>query len=242
MNTRRLVLSFLALFIGFTQQLTAADAPKVAPKPGYHVLVEVTFSETGEPEEASVVESDDFTGDQLLNQIAINLCRNLPKREPVIKDGKPVKVKVRAPFDFPVEGDEGAAANNAPKPAVRTGERPQFPEGLAAKGENGGAILELNIGSFGNVQDIKVLRASHQEYADAAVAALKSWIFVPAQKDGVNIECRWRIAIGFSVDGKDVDWKWRVAPRPSIGGYTVVRPKLPTATEAPTPTPLKSAE
>lgn len=240
MNTRRLVLSLLGLFIGFTQQLVAADATKVAAKPGYHVLVEVTFSETGEPEEAAVIESDDFTGDQILNQIAISLCRSLPKREPVIKEGKPVKVKVRAPFEFPVEGDEGPAANDAPKPSVRTGDRPKFPEALAAKGENGGAILELSIGSFGNVQNVKVLRASHQEYADAAVEALKSWIFVPAQKDGVNIESRWRIAIGFSVDGKDVDWKWRVAPRPSIGGYTVVRPKAPAATEAPAPTPLKA--
>ena len=234
MNTRRLLLSLFALFIGYTQHLVAADAPAaVATKPGYNVLIEVTYDEAGVPEGTAVIESDDFSGDMVLNQIAVQLCKELPKREPKIKEGKPVKEKVRVPFNFPVEGDEGPAANNAPKPSLHTGDRPIFPEALAAKGENGGAILELSIGSFGNVENVKVLRASHQEYADAAVAALKTWIFNPAQKDGVNVESRWRIAIGFSVNGKDVDWKWRVAPRPSIGGYTVVRPKPVEATVAP---------
>ena len=239
MNTRRLVLSLIALFIGFTRHLAAADVQK---QPGYNVLVEVSYNEAGEREGATVVESDDFTGDQLLNQIALELSKNLPKQTQKLKDGKPVKFKVRAPFNFPVEGDEGPAANEAPKPALHTGDRPKFPEALAAKGENGGAILELSIGDYGNVQNIKVLRASHQEYAAAAVEALKSWIFMPAQKDGVNIESRWRIAIGFSVDGKNVDLQWRVAPRPSIGGYIVVRPKAgeaPASAAMPTTVPAK---
>lgn len=228
MNTRRFVLSCLALFLGFAQHLTAADA---ATKPGYNVLVEVSFDEKGVSEEAKIIESDDLSGDHLLEQISLNLCREL-KQEPRSKDGQPVKFKVRVPFNFPVEGDEGPAANDGPKPALNSHEsnmRPLFPESLVAKGENGGAILELQIGSFGNVQNVKVLRSSHQEYADAAVTALKTWIFVPARKDGVNVESRWRIAIGFSADGKDIDWKWRVAPRPSLGGYVVVHPVAPVA-------------
>ena len=127
----------------------------------------------------------------------------------------------------------------APKPALNGQEdghqRPIFPENLLAKGENGGAILELIIGSFGNVESVKVLRSSHQEYADSAATAVKTWIFVPAQKDGVNVESRWRIAIGFSADGKNIDWKWRVAPRPSLGGYVVVHPPLPAAGAAAAP-------
>ena len=243
MHTRRLTLSCLSVFLGFSLHLAAVDAPASVAKPGYNVMVEVTYNEEGVPEDAVVIKSDDMTGDQVLNQIAAHMCANLPKLKPVMKDGKAIKQKQRAPYFFPVEDDEGPAANNAPRPALRTGERPKIPEALASKGQNGGVILELNIGSFGNVQNVKVLRASHQEYADSAVAALKTWIFVPASKDGVNVESRWRIAIGFSVDGADVDWKWRLAPRPSLGGYTVVRPIAPAAGTAPAATegPLNAA-
>lgn len=246
MNTPRFTLSCLALFFGFSLRLTAADTTisattaTTAPKSGYNVVVEINFSETGAVEGTKVVESDDFSGDHLLESMALSLAANI-KQQPKLKDGKPVKFTARAPFNFPVEDDEGPAANNMAKPALNSqaGEalRPVFPASLLAKGENGGAILELQIGSFGNVQNVKVLRASHQEYADSAVAAVKTWIFMPAQKDGVNIESRWRIAIGFSADGKDIDWKWRVAPRPSLGSYVVVHPKTPAA-EAPA-TPAK---
>ena len=234
MNTRRLALSCLALFIGCCQQLVAADASAAAIKPGYNVLVEVSFDEAGVSEDANIIESDDFSGDMILNQIALNLCREL-KQAPKLKEGKPVKFKARVPFNFPVEGDEGPAANNAPKPALKDGQRPIFPENLAAQEANGGVILELTIGSYGNVQNAKVLRASHQEYADAAMEAIKSWIFMPAQKEGVNIESRWRIAIGFVANGKELDWKWRIAPRPSIGGYMVVRAKTPAVDAAAAP-------
>ena len=239
MNTPRFTLSCLALFLGCGLPHAAADTTisattATAVKSGYNVVVEINFSETGAAEGTKVVQSDDFTGDHLLESMALSLAANI-KQAPKLKDGKPVKFTARAPFNFPVEDDEGPAANEAPKPALNDGKRPLFPENLAAKEENGGAILELLIGSFGNVQSVKVLRSSHQEYADAAVEALKTWIFVPAQKAGVNVESRWRIAIGFSADGKDVDWKWRVAPRPSIGGYTVVRPKVPAADAATAP-------
>jgi len=226
MNIRSIALPFVALFVGFSQQLAAAETPKVVTKPGYNVMVEVIFNEQGVTEDAKVVESDDPTKEEILNRIALDLAAEL-KQTPKLKEGKPVKFDVKVPFNFPVEDDEGPAANDAPKPSLHGKQTmPVFPEDLAAKNENGGVILELIIGTYGNVENIKVLRASHQEYADAGVAAVKTWIFNPTRKDGVNVESRWRIAIGFSANGKDVDWKWRVAPRPSLGGFTWVRPKL----------------
>ncbi len=229
MNIRRLTLSCFALFLGLSQHLIATEAaPAAAVKPGYNVTVDVLIDENGRAEEVKLAGSDDPTGDHILEQLALNLAANV-KQQPKLKEGKPVKFTARVPFNFPVEGDEGPAANNAPKPAIHSAAQPIFPESLAAKNENGGAILELVIGSFGNVESVKLLRSSHKEYAEAAVAAVKTWIFAPAQKDGVPVECRWRIAVAFSADGKDVEWTWRTAPRPSLGAYTVVRPKLPPA-------------
>ena len=223
MNRLRLYPALILLLLGFVRPLAAADAPAAAaaPKPGYKVVVKISFNEQGVGEEATVVESDDPTSDTILHRIALTLAAQV-KPEPHLKDGKPVKFSAVVPFDFPVEGDEGAAANNAPKPTFKNpGQRPVYPENLAAAGVVGGAILEMIIGADGNIRQVNVLQASHPEFARSAEAAVRTWVLVPAMKDGVPVESRWRTAFAYSVEGKDVDWKWRVAPRPSIGGNVV---------------------
>lgn len=205
---------------------------RAAAAGGYKVVVEVTFDEQGAAEAAKIVESDDPTGVQLLNQIAIRLAEDIRQPPRTDKDGKPVKFKARAPFNFPIEGDEGPEANNAPKPALREAPLPVYPEALAAAGEVGGAILELVIGTDGAVNKLAVLRSTHPEFANAAYAAVQRWKFAPAQKDGVAVESRWRIALNFSVDGKEADWMWRIAPRPSLGSFTAVRAPAPPAPAA----------
>lgn len=237
MKSRLLALSCFALLVGFSR-LLAANAPAAPAKPGHRVVLDLSIDEKGVSESAKVVESDDPTGDRILEQIALINAKNLTQ-PPKIQGGVAVKYTVRVPFDFPVEGDEGAAANLAPRPAVRTAVQPLFPDELAAKGINGGVILELNIGSYGNVENAKVIRATHKEYADSAVKAVKTWIFSPAFKDGRPVESRWRIAFSFSANATDIDWQWRVAPRPSLGSYTVVRAKVPPADAAKATPPAK---
>ena len=234
MSIRRLFLAFIVLSVGFGQHLAAADTAK----PGYKVVVEVSFNEKGMSEGAKVVESDDPTSDTVLHRIALTLSAQI-KQPPHLKDGKPVRFTARVPFDFPVEGDEGAAANATPKPRQTGGQRPLYPENLAATGVVGGAILELSIGTDGTVHKVTVLRASHPEFAQSAEAAVKTWVYIPSLKDGIPFESRWRIAIAYSVDSKEVEWKWRVAPRPNLGGSVVGRPKqLPPATAVlPPPAP-----
>jgi TonB family protein len=211
----------------------------LAATPGYKVIVEIAFDEKGAAEDGKVVETDDPSGSQVLNQIALNLAAQVKQPPRTDKEGKPMKFKVRAPFNFPVEEDEGAAANNAPKPALRHATQPIYPENLAAAGTVGGAILELTIGADGRVSRANVLRSSHTEFATAAQAAVLQWEFAPAQKDGVAVESRWRVAVNFSVDGKQPDWKWLVAPRPSLGAFTAVRAKLPAEAAAPAPAETK---
>ena len=176
----------------------------------------------------------------VLDQIAAVMAGQI-KQEPRLKDGQPIKFKIRAPFDFPVEDDEGAAANEQPKPLMKSGGQPIFPENLAATNTVGGAILELAIGADGAVRSVKVLRASHPEFAESARSTVQNWGFTPAKKDGVPVESRWRIAVNFAVEGKDPDWKWRVAPRPSLGVFTVARIKLPEPV-APAPVAPAAAE
>jgi TonB family protein len=230
---------FLSLF---ALSLVAARA-QTPPAPGLRVMVEITFDEKGNAEDGKVVESEDPSGAHVLDQIALNLAAQVKQPPRLDKEGKPMKFKARAPFNFPVEGDEGPAANNAPKPALKQAPQPVYPEALAAAGTVGGAIVELIIAADGTVRNATVLRSSHPEFANSAHTAVRQWQFVPAQKDGVAVESRWRVAVNFSVDGKEADWMWRIAPRPSLGSFTAVRPKLePAAAVSPDATPAVPAE
>jgi TonB family protein len=233
---------FLLLLV-FALSLVTARAQTPAPAfHGYRVVVEIAFDEKGNAEDGKVVESEDPSGARVLDQIAMGLAAEVKQPPKVDKEGKPMKFKARAPFNFPVEDDEGPVANNAPKPALRQAPQPVYPEELAKAGTVGGAILELIIGADGAVRSATVLRSSHPEFANSAHAAVRQWQFAPAQKDGVAVESRWRIAVNFSVDGKEADWKWRIAPRPSLGSFTAVRAKIePAATEA-APAPTVPAE
>lgn len=192
-------------------------------KPGYTVVTEITFDEQGIPEEAKVFQSDDPTGDHSLEQMAINMSEQ-DKQTPRLKDGKPVKFKARRPFNFPVEGDQGAESNSN-RPVLRAGHQvlPVYPETLAAKGEIGGAIIELVIQADGKVQAVRALRASHPEFGESAITAMGQWVFNPDVSPGAPAVSHWRAAVGFTMDGRNLELKWRLAPRPSIGSFTVGR-------------------
>lgn len=243
--TRPLLVSLAALALASGPRLTAADAPAPAKAgPGYTVTLEVKIDEQGRAESARVVSSNDTSVDQLLNRTAIKLAQEI-KLAPRLKDGKPVPYKVEAPFVFPVEGDEGPEANDAPRPKIHSAGRPVYPPDLAAKGEVGGVILEALIGANGNVTSLKVLRSSNPEFEKAATDAVSLWSFIPAQApDGQMVASRWRLAICFETDVRAADWQWHIPPRPSLGYYTVVHrtlPDEPPAAATPAETPAATA-
>jgi TonB family protein len=233
----RLPASLIAtLALGLAPALSAADAAHPATKPGYLVVTEITFNEEGAPVETKVVKSDDPTGDHILEQLAVKMSEK-DHQPPHLKDGKPVSFKARRPFNFPVEGDQGAAANTN-KPVLHGSQQvlPVYPEDLAEKNEIGGAIVELTILADGAVKAVRTLRASHPEFAAAAEAALKQWTFTPDTSPGAPAEARWNVAVGFSTNGQILPLDWRLAPRPAIGSFMIGRvPKLPAAPVEPKP-------
>lgn len=225
MKSLRLFLPIALVLLGLVRA-QAAEAPEM--KPGYKVVVAVTITEEGVTENPRIVSSDDPTAEFLLNRAALQMAASIkqPARQ---KEGKPIRYTVQAPFMFPVEGDEGAAANDQPKPAVKTAVQPVYPEALGAQGEVGAAIVEIVVGTDGRVTTVSVLRSTHQEFADAATAALQQWEFTPGLKDGVAVATRWRLAMNFATTERETGWTWKVAPRPSLGNYTVVRVNPPAA-------------
>ena len=190
---------------------------------GYHIQVEVKVGEDGKPVESKIISSEDNTAEGVLNDLAAGLAAHI-KLEPKFKDGKPVAYVVRAPFFFPVPDDEGAASESLPKPAVTQAVQPVYPEALAAKGEVGGAVFELNIGADGALAGLRCLRSSHPEFAEAAEAAIRQWRFRAATNQGGAVASRCRVAVSFATSQLQPRYIWRVAPRPKLGAYQVVHP------------------
>jgi len=227
-NPARLLLALLTLCV-----LTTSRAQAPATKPGYSVTIEVSYDETGKPEDAKVVKSDDPTGDRTLEQIAMKMVEKDVQPAKVV-DGKPVKFKARRPFNFPVAGDQGEAAN-ANRPVLRAGTQvlPKYPESMIARNETGGAIVQLVIRADGTVRTTNILASSHPEFAQEAQSSLSQWTFVPRDGPGMPPESTWHVAVAFATGDHKIDLKWRLAPRPAIGSFTVGRlPQLPPAAPA----------
>ena len=235
MKSLRFYPALILLFLGFSQPLAAADAPGSATKPGYTVTVELSMTEEGTPDGIKLVDTEDTSVGEVMSKMALAMAAQV-KLPPHEKDGRKVRFTARVPYYFPIEGDEGAAANNGPKPRVKYAIQPAYPLELAEKGESGGAILELVIDAAGGIARLTTLRASRPEFAQAATQAVSQWTFVPAEKDGHPVETRWRMAVVFETPDNMVGLNWRIAPRPSLGSFIVGHNnKIPPAPAAAVP-------
>lgn len=212
-----------------------AEAPVAAAKAnGYTVTLDVTVDEKGEPENIAIAETDDTSPGDVLLKMAIAMAAKT--KFPVhLKDGKPVKHTVRAPFFFPIEDDEGAQSDLAPKPRVKygTATQPVYPLELRNAGVTGGAVLELNVDEKGTLTKVTCLRASHPQFEASALESIKKWQFTPAQKDGKPVASRTRFAFVFDTENQMADLKWRIAPRPRLGSLIIIKPNNPIPTEEP---------
>lgn len=202
--------------------LSAAASSGPVPEAGYTVMVEVDVAADGSVRDAKVLRSEN----DFLSRLALSVARSwkLPVKE---KEGVAVAYRAKAPVFFPVEGDEGAAADAGPKPRPREIIQPKYPLGLRQAGQAGGAILELVVEPTGRVREVTVLRASHPEFGSAARQAVRTWRFYPAEADGKKVEVRVRMAVVFELEGIPADWRWVVPPRPAIPSYVITGAAVP---------------
>lgn len=76
---------------------------------------------------------------------------------------------------------------------------PTHPAELYARGVEGEAIIIASIDVFGTVVEPVVDRATHDEFALAAMLAASEWIFEPATKNGVPQAVRVKIPFTFTI-------------------------------------------
>ncbi len=92
-----------------------------------------------------------------------------------------------------------ADAKTEPPVPVRT-VAPDVPHSFSKTGEQGLVTVGFTVDEQGNVQDPKVIKSSHPELEEPALAALKKWRFKPAKKDGVAVAIHVAIPIRFNAE------------------------------------------
>ena len=151
----------------------------------------------------------------LLDQAAIDAVRQWVY-EPLIISGKPRGVIFTVTVRFTLDGKgketagrvtggvigEGSGAplklTSAPSPKLIKQVDPIYPEEARKAGVEGVVIVEATIDIYGRVQSVKVLR-SIPPLDQAAIDAVKQWVYEPAIIDGKPIPVSFTVKVQFTL-------------------------------------------
>jgi len=79
--------------------------------------------------------------------------------------------------------------------------QPAYPEEARKNGIEGQVVLELVVGSQGDVESVKVAE-SNPAFDETAAEAARQWKFRPALKDGKPVSVITTVTVKFRLDGK----------------------------------------
>src|SRR3954470_3600909 len=99
---------------------------------------------------------------------------------------------------YPVGGDVKA-------PVAIVHVNPVYPEEARRERVSGIVIVETVIDHTGAVRDIKVLKGLPNGLSEAAVDAVKQWVFKPATINGEAVDVVFNLTLNFKLDQKDSD-------------------------------------
>jgi TonB family protein len=82
-------------------------------------------------------------------------------------------------------------------PAVLSKTEPVFTPQAREKKISGTVVLSVVISSAGQISEAKVLRSLEESLDENAIAAVKTWSFRPATKDGHPVACKATVEVNF---------------------------------------------
>lgn len=142
----------------------------------------------------------DETSDSRLGQAAIESLSN-HRFTSLRRQGEPVAVRIQIPVSFVASTNrtyELDRVTQVPVPVKQV--TPQFPYDLNRRGITGRVELAFIVGTDGKPYDIEVLRATHPDFAQAAVAALSDWVFKPGSIDGRPVRTKMKQPMSFTLN------------------------------------------
>jgi TonB family protein len=88
--------------------------------------------------------------------------------------------------------------NGVQAPRVIRKVRPVYPASAERDRRTGTVLLDCVVGAEGTVSDVVVKRSSHEDFSEAAMAAVRQYRFAPGTKDGRPVAVRVPIEVVFS--------------------------------------------
>ena len=125
---------------------------------------------------------------------------------------------------YPVGGDVKA-------PVAIVHVNPQYPEEARVERISGMVVLETVIDHTGAVRDIKVLKPLPHGLSEAAVNAVKQWVFKPGTINGEAVDVVFNLTINFQLDNKDFDANGPIRVGGDVRAPVVMEKVEPSYTE-----------
>lgn len=94
-----------------------------------------------------------------------------------------------------------AAETKAEPPVPVRTVKPVYPEDMRRDGVAGMVMLKCTVDEHGNVNDVEVVKTSHESFTQPALDALRRWKFKPARQDGNAVAVKINIPIRFAQEG-----------------------------------------
>jgi TonB family protein len=134
--------------------------------------------------------------------------------DPARRDGKPVASTYQGVLGFAqtpapaaqilganlITGSDGQAAKNPPQPEILVD--PVWPYALLLQGVGGEVVVDFTVLETGLVGEIRVRSEARPEFGRAVAAAIESWQFQPARRDGMPVAVALEKRMIFRVRGK----------------------------------------
>ncbi|ATC63519.1 hypothetical protein CMV30_05865 [Nibricoccus aquaticus] len=116
------------------------------------------------------------------------------------------RARLQAPLPDAAEGKRVfklAELDVVPKAVSRTA--PKFPSEMRNSGLEGVVTVRFLVGDDGKVKSAEAVKASHELFADSAVAAVQSWVFEPGKKASVPVNVQMTVPIVYTLNREDGD-------------------------------------
>jgi TonB family protein len=166
------------------------------------VVLEAVSDEYGKVKTARVISSPD----PLLTEAALQAVKQW-EYEPFIKDGKPKGVIFTATVSFSLDPEAKTKKPDNALTRLEDSQRPRlikrvnpiYPAAAQGKKIEGPVVMETEIDETGKVRAIRILNTPNQLLNDAALTAVKQWVYEPFIKDGKAKRVVFTVTVTFSL-------------------------------------------
>jgi TonB family protein len=96
------------------------------------------------------------------------------------------------------EGDFLEPGPDVTPPKLISGVEALYPESAQALKLRGRVTVEMTISERGEPSDFRVVESAGETLDDAVLAAVRTWRFAPAEKNGAKVRTRFRVQQTFA--------------------------------------------